>query len=143
MQGRAPAPARSHPQASPAGGTRTGCGPVLQLQPRAAKNSTTIAHPPLPLPRSRYKYIIALDGQAAPANDVARALFSGSLLLRQESVYQELFYTDLEPYVHYIPVSYSAGDLIHQVGGSSGAARSGRPWPREQLHGRRARRGDR
>jgi hypothetical protein len=75
------------------------------------------SHPfcPLPPPPS-YKYIVALDGQAAPTGTVARALFSGSLLLRQESPWQEFFYTGLRPYEHYVPLSYSAGDIVQQVG---------------------------
>jgi hypothetical protein len=71
--------------------------------------------PPACLHRPSYKYIVALDGQAAPTGTVARALFSGSLLLRQESPWQEFFYTGLKAFEHYVPLSYDAGDIVKQV----------------------------
>ncbi|KAG1655117.1 hypothetical protein FOA52_007270 [Chlamydomonas sp. UWO 241] len=62
-----------------------------------------------------YKYIVVNDGNLAPSSRSTSFMHSGSVLLWQESHTLEFFYDKLEPYVHYIPVSYNFGDLLHKI----------------------------
>ncbi|KAG1655116.1 hypothetical protein FOA52_007269 [Chlamydomonas sp. UWO 241] len=62
-----------------------------------------------------YKYIIVNDGNLAPSSRITAFMHSGSAMLWQESHTLEFFYEKLEPYVHYIPVSYNFGDLLHKI----------------------------
>jgi len=70
--------------------------------------------PCLPNPFS-YKYNIVVDGNAAPSQRLAVMLQSGSTLLRQETPSIEFYYDDLQPYVHYVPLSLHASDVLHKV----------------------------
>lgn len=56
-----------------------------------------------------------IDGNTAPTSRIARLLYSGSAMLRQESPYTEFWYHSLKPYVHYIPLSFDGGDLLEKV----------------------------
>ena len=64
---------------------------------------------------SRYKYNIIVDGNAAPSQRLASMLQSGSTLLKQESPSVEFFYDDLQPYVHYVPLSYQLSDVVRKA----------------------------
>jgi len=46
---------------------------------------------------------------------MAVMLQSGSTLLRQETPSIEFYYDDLKPYVHYVPLSFHASDVLHKV----------------------------
>ncbi|CAK9055472.1 unnamed protein product [Durusdinium trenchii] len=59
--------------------------------------------PPVSLPEhAKHKYLLHLDGTAA-SNRFLKLLLMGSVVLKQDSVYEEYFYKDLQPYVHFVP----------------------------------------
>ncbi|CAE7198373.1 rnhB, partial [Symbiodinium pilosum] len=60
---------------------------------------------PVSLPEhAQYKFLLHLDGTAA-SNRLLKLLFMGSVVLKQDSVYEEFFYKDLKPWVHFVPIS--------------------------------------
>lgn len=63
----------------------------------------------------RYKYNILVDGNGAPASRTVQSVFTNTLLLKLESPFSEFFYPLLQPYVHYVPVSYNATDLLEKI----------------------------
>jgi hypothetical protein len=63
----------------------------------------------------RYKFNIVVDGNAAPSQRLAVMLHSMSTLLKQESPSMEWYYDDLVPYVHYVPLSYHASDVVRKT----------------------------
>ena len=63
----------------------------------------------------QYKYLIAVDGWAAPWERVPAVLASNSLLLKQESPFVEWFYDLMIPGVHYVPVKYDLSDLVDKI----------------------------
>jgi hypothetical protein len=63
----------------------------------------------------KYKYAVVPDGNAAPSSRLALHLGLSSVILKQDSPTHEWYYKDLQPYVHYIPVSYYFGDLLKKV----------------------------
>lgn len=64
--------------------------------------------------QTNYKYILLLDGFVAPWRTVW-ALNSGSTILKQDSSYKELYYDELLPYFHYIPIKSDLSDLIDKI----------------------------
>ncbi|CAE7552055.1 rsmF [Symbiodinium necroappetens] len=60
---------------------------------------------PVSLPEhAAHKFLLHLDGTAA-SNRLLKLLFMGSVVLKQDSVYEEFFYKDLTPWVHFVPIS--------------------------------------
>eukprot|EP00200_Dunaliella_tertiolecta_P003629 CAMPEP_0202348306 /NCGR_PEP_ID=MMETSP1126-20121109/6293_1 /ASSEMBLY_ACC=CAM_ASM_000457 /TAXON_ID=3047 /ORGANISM="Dunaliella tertiolecta, Strain CCMP1320" /LENGTH=360 /DNA_ID=CAMNT_0048939975 /DNA_START=321 /DNA_END=1403 /DNA_ORIENTATION=+ len=59
---------------------------------------------------SRYKYIIVPDGNTAPTSRMA-TFFSNSTVIKQLTPVKEFFYSNLQPYVHYIPLSNRMTDI--------------------------------
>jgi hypothetical protein len=66
-------------------------------------------------PLRRFKYVLQLDGNGAPASRALPFMFLGSLTLKQESPYQEFFYPSLSPYVHYLPMDANATDVLSRI----------------------------
>ena len=64
---------------------------------------------------AHYKYNILVDGNGAPASRAVQSVFTNTLLLKVESPFSEFFYPLMQPYVHYLPVSYNATDLLEKV----------------------------
>lgn len=59
--------------------------------------------PPTSLPEhARHKYLLHLDGTAA-SNRLIKLMMLGSVVLKQDSVYEEYFYRNLQPYQHFLP----------------------------------------
>ena len=66
----------------------------------------------------RYKYLVVLTGVEAKASSGRLASFlahSGSVVLLQESEFSYHFSARLKPWVHYVPLSYSAADLTEKI----------------------------
>ncbi|KAF5835937.1 glycosyl transferase family 90-domain-containing protein [Dunaliella salina] len=83
---------------------------------------------------SRYKYIIVPDGNTAPTSRMA-TFFSNSAVIKQVTPVKEFFYSNLQPYVHYIPLSYKMTDIASVLdwarandGLAAAIARNARSW---------------
>ena len=66
----------------------------------------------------RYKYIVVLaglDGQATSGRLSAVLAHSGAVTLLQTTDYEYHFSARLKPWVHFVPISYSAADIIEKV----------------------------
>ena len=37
------------------------------------------------------------------------------MVFKQDSIYYEHFYSDLKPFVHYIPIKYDLSDLVEKI----------------------------
>lgn len=61
-----------------------------------------------------YKYQISLDGTVA-AYRFPYLLGGDSVVLKQDSVYYEYFYKQLQPFVHYVPFKRDLSDLLEQL----------------------------
>ncbi len=59
----------------------------------------------------RYKYILDIDGHGSTWDATAWKLNSGSVLFKTESIYEQWFYDQFKPYVHYIPIAENFADL--------------------------------
>lgn len=70
-----------------------GCDPILQV---------------------RYKYLIAIDGNTNPSS-LKWQLFSGSPVLKNDTVCDEWYSNALVPYVHYVPFKMDFSDLVSQI----------------------------
>lgn len=64
---------------------------------------------------SRYRYLIDIDGHTANTPRTALFLYSGSVLFKQVTDNILWFYSQLKPYVHYIPVSKDLSDICDQI----------------------------
>eukprot|EP00887_Chlorella_sp_A99_P005845 scaffold1.g5845.t1 len=61
----------------------------------------------------RYRYNIIIDGNGAP-DRMTPTMCLGSIILRA-TIYQEWFYSRLQPYKHYIPVRLDYADLTERL----------------------------
>lgn len=61
-----------------------------------------------------YKYQLNIDGTVA-AYRLPYLLAGDSLVIKQDSPYYEHFYSQLEPWVHYVPMSRDLGDVEERV----------------------------
>lgn len=64
---------------------------------------------------SVYRYLIDVDGHTANTPRTALFLYSGSVLFKQTTDNILWFYSQLKPYVHYIPVAKDLSDIITQI----------------------------
>ncbi len=62
----------------------------------------------------QYKYQINIDGTVA-AYRFPFLLVSDAVIMKQDSVYYEHFYKDLQPYVHYVPFRTDLGNLLGRL----------------------------
>ena len=62
----------------------------------------------------QYKYQLNIDGTVA-AYRLPYLLAGDSLVIKQDSPYYEHFYSQLEPWVHYVPMSRDLGDVEERV----------------------------
>lgn len=63
---------------------------------------------------SHYKYLLSLDGKAAPSS-FEWQLFSQSLIFKAESNQIEWFYEQLRPGVHYLPFDPDGNGLVEKI----------------------------
>lgn len=62
----------------------------------------------------KYKYQINIDGTVA-AYRLPYLLAGDSVVLKQDSGYYEHFYSQLQPWEHYIPIRADLGDLLDKI----------------------------
>lgn len=63
----------------------------------------------------KHKYVIMVDGNAAPSSRSRYTLQGDSLVLWQQSEYSEFFYASLRPYKHYVPLARGLEDLYSTI----------------------------
>jgi hypothetical protein len=61
-----------------------------------------------------YKYLISIDGPATPSS-LQWELFAGSAILKSDSPRIEWFYSQLKPYVHYVPFRPDCLDIEEKI----------------------------
>ncbi|XP_012864931.1 PREDICTED: KDEL motif-containing protein 2 [Dipodomys ordii] len=61
-----------------------------------------------------YKYQVNVDGTVA-AYRFPYLMLGDSLVLKQDSPYYEHFYTELQPWKHYVPVKRNLSDLLEKI----------------------------
>lgn len=66
---------------------------------------------------AHYKYVIvSLGGVGAPSDRLENVLaYSGAVVLLEESEWTYHFSAHMQPWVHYVPISYNMADLIDKV----------------------------
>ncbi|KAF7709241.1 protein O-glucosyltransferase 2 [Silurus meridionalis] len=62
----------------------------------------------------KYKYQINVDGTVA-AYRMPYLLAGDSVVLKQDSTYYEHFYSQLQPWVHYIPIKADLSDVLEKI----------------------------
>jgi hypothetical protein len=63
----------------------------------------------------KYKYILDIDGYASTWSATVWKLYSGSVLLKQKSVWSQGYYDELIEWVHYIPIANDFSDLNEKI----------------------------
>ena len=58
-----------------------------------------------------YKYILDIDGNASTWDATAWKLNSGSVILKTDSNWEQWFYEEYKPWVHYVPVADDFSDI--------------------------------
>jgi len=62
-----------------------------------------------------YKYLIVVGGQNGVDRLATFLSHSGAVILLQESEILQHFSTRIKPWVHYVPISFTAADLIEKI----------------------------
>lgn len=62
----------------------------------------------------KYKYQLNIDGTVA-AYRLPYLLAGNSVVFKQDSTYYEHFYSELKPFVHYIPIKRDLSDLVDKI----------------------------
>jgi hypothetical protein len=63
----------------------------------------------------KYKYILSIDGWSNQWDATAWKLYSGSVLLKVKSVWEQWFYPDFKEWVHYVPIENDFSDLNEKI----------------------------
>lgn len=63
----------------------------------------------------KYKYILDVDGWSSTWDATIWKLYSGSVLLKTDSVWEQWYYHELQPWVHYVPVKNDFSDLNQKI----------------------------
>jgi hypothetical protein len=63
----------------------------------------------------QYKYQILVDGHVSAFSRAYWELFSNCVIFKHESPWYQWFYSQLQPYVHYIPYKADASDLVERL----------------------------
>ena len=63
----------------------------------------------------KYKYILDIDGWTNTWDGTVWKLYSGSVLLKTNSIWKQWYYDDLKPYIHYVPVNNNFSNLNEQI----------------------------
>ena len=58
-----------------------------------------------------YKYILDIDGNASTWDATAWKLNSGSVIFKTDSNWEQWFYKEYKPWVHYVPVADDFSDI--------------------------------
>jgi hypothetical protein len=65
--------------------------------------------------QAKYKYILDIDGHTNAWDGLRWKLYSGSVVLKHIGVYEQWYYKELHPFVHYVPVKNDFSDLVAMV----------------------------
>jgi hypothetical protein len=63
----------------------------------------------------KYKYILDVDGWSNTWDATVWKLYSGSVLLKTDSIWEQWYYDKLHPWVHYVPVENDFSDLDEKI----------------------------
>lgn len=63
----------------------------------------------------QYKYILDMDGWSNTWDATVWKLYSGSVLLKTDSVFKQWYYDELKEWIHYIPVENDLSDLNQKI----------------------------
>ena len=63
----------------------------------------------------KYKYILDVDGFSNTWDATVWKLYSGSVLLKPESIWKQWYYDKLQPWVHYVPINNDFSDLNEKI----------------------------
>ena len=63
----------------------------------------------------QFKYVLDIDGYASTYSGTFWKLYSGSVLLKQTSVWRQWYYDRLIPWVHYVPINNNFSDLSDKI----------------------------
>ena len=63
----------------------------------------------------KYKYILDIDGWSNTWDATFWKLYSGSVLLKQKSIWKQWYYDKLVEYVHFIPIANDFSDLNEKI----------------------------
>lgn len=61
------------------------------------------------------KYQMLIDGNSCSYSASGWRFFSGSLVFKEDSEHVQWYYSELQPYKHYIPVTEGLGDLMDKL----------------------------
>lgn len=64
---------------------------------------------------TRYKYLVVLAGQSTSGRLATFFAHSGAVVLMQETDLVYHFSPRLKPWIHYVPLSYSAADIVEKI----------------------------
>jgi hypothetical protein len=62
-----------------------------------------------------YKYILDIDGWANTWDATIWKLYSGSVLLKVQSVWRQWYYNELKEWIHYVPIKNDLSDLNQKI----------------------------
>jgi hypothetical protein len=65
--------------------------------------------------QAKYKYILDIDGWSNAWDGLRWKLYSGSVVLKHIGVFEQWYYKELQPFVHYVPVKNDFSDLVAMV----------------------------
>ena len=63
----------------------------------------------------KYKYQIDVDGEVNAWSALYWKLYSRSVVLKVESHFEQWYYKDLKPWIHYVPVAANLSDFYDIV----------------------------
>jgi hypothetical protein len=63
----------------------------------------------------KYKYIFDVDGHSNTWCATVWKLYSGSVLIKTNSIWKQWYYDDLKPWVHYVPVENDFSDINQKI----------------------------
>lgn len=64
---------------------------------------------------AKYKYLLVLGGISVSERLATFLAHSGAVVLLQETEVQYFFSARLKPWVHYVPLSYTASDVVEKI----------------------------
>jgi hypothetical protein len=61
------------------------------------------------------KFLIDIDGFANTWDSLCWKLYSGSLVIKNESIWKQWYYDELKPWIHYVPVNNDFSNLLQII----------------------------
>ena len=62
-----------------------------------------------------WKYMITIDGYIAPWGRGPNILYSDSVLIMVDTIYEPLYAKSFVPWVHYVPIKADLSDLLSTI----------------------------